>query len=461
MNGDNFTLREKQMETFREQAHSELNSYHDGREPANAENVDQPYELHEGGYLKLKNERVEDFVKRLKQINSELEKLDYNSSTRGIISKKTTSYSNTPIFPTQKNEIEKPLQSIENKNIFNVHPVKLGNKKTEYLNKTFQGKGSLMNPEGKETVSDIMAMKILTVRSNKNNYSKVTKNSKVSSPSQSTMLPPRPKSTEASRIMSLERLYYRGLAMKEKSKKILLSVRDQKIHNEMKECTFSPKMNGKNIIWRLRATYSGGEKFRPLDYLATQSYRRPSKITTSSLIDLNRVSNRSNKFLQKAKINNFTSVSNIYNDRSSDKFEIHSNRINTITHNTSKSHTAKNIYHLSKSCDKLSTTSTKKARTEEELIQYSQKLHNDAEKYKFNKEKLTNHYLTENYPFHPKIADKNKPNIYNFFFRLQKWVDKRNEKYEYDLEKTNYDNNTGLRLFAPEINEQFTVIIYL
>ena len=41
----------------------------------------------------------------------------------------------------------------------------------------------------------------------------------------------------------------------------------------------------------------------------------------------------------------------------------------------------------------------------------------------------------------------------NFFNRLQNWVDKRNDKFEEDFEKNQYDEKTGNRLFSPQINK--------
>ena len=132
--------------------------------------------------------------------------------------------------------------------------------------------------------------------------------------------------------------------------------------------------------------------------------------------------------------------------------------MNTVIY-TNQNLTSKPNTILSRSCDKFSSTSSKIFRTEEEIIQHSQKLFNDAERLKLNKERLAKEYLSQKYPFKPEIADKNKPNIYNFFFRLQKWVDKRNEKYEEDMEKINYDSNTGLRLFSPNINEKSNSVL--
>jgi hypothetical protein len=454
MNNESFTLREKEEEKLIDVVPSQLNSYYNNEEDLEtAEKFLDPYELTDEEYLKIKNEKVDEFVNKLKKINSDLENLESNCSTGRILSKKSGSISNILLSPCK---LEKDanrngnLDYWSSKKSFNMASHR--DKNLNIIMTTSSSGQNFLNLKNKKiSAKEIMAMNF--IKQTKTKLNKINLE-KYSSLSHSNFFPSRARSTDISRVSNLERLYYRGMALRDKSIKSIRSLRDQVKQKEMKECTFTPKMNKNNIILNLRNTYSGREKLRQkvVDYLATDSYRYPSKFSCgNSLFDLNKVSNRSTK--------NFNIRSN-KKERSElfEKFESFSNRFNAFnnldSHSIpSKAQTTKNIKFISKSVDKMSTTSTKKTKTEEEIFQYSQKLFNDAEKYKFQKEKLSDVYHTTFYPFHPSIADKNTPSIYNFFYRLQKWVDKRNEKYENDLEKANYDTKTGLRLFSPSINQ--------
>jgi hypothetical protein len=69
------------------------------------------------------------------------------------------------------------------------------------------------------------------------------------------------------------------------------------------------------------------------------------------------------------------------------------------------------------------------------------------------REKLTDEYFNEFFPFTPTIFDKTEPNAYKFLNRLQDWIDKRNNKIKEDIKNSFYDTKTGQKLFSPIISE--------
>lgn len=64
---------------------------------------------------------------------------------------------------------------------------------------------------------------------------------------------------------------------------------------------------------------------------------------------------------------------------------------------------------------------------------------------------MANLYFSEIYTFTPSITNKEEPNIDNFYDRLQKWVEKRNENFKNGIMNTIYDEKTGQRLYNPSI----------
>lgn len=411
------------------------------------ETPQNPYELFEKeSKLKEINDKDYNFVKKVKiQTNKTFENKFINSpmnvsSQKNLPNKINTCNNDQKV--THINNLSFKSYLVEN---FNEQK----SNKCENLNKTFNSKGNKFIFE-KETVEDIMSMNFFkSMRGSKKNFIKISKFKPMSStPSGFSK---RPYSAEVSRVSNLEKIYHRGMEMRERSKRNLLSLKNSYLKMEMKECTFSPKINDKHFFINLKKNYTGSKSKNNL------KSRSNLNSEFQSGTDLNKISNRS-----KANLTHSQFRSNREKSEPNETMNLFSNRFHTQTDfpKAKKSYTSKNLKYISKSVDKLSVNSTKTLKTEEQINKYSEKLFNDAERYRYNKEKLATEYLTTQYPFHPTISDKNKPNIYNFFYRLQKWVDRRNEKYEYDLEKANYDTKTGLRLFSPTINEYSYKVFY-
>jgi hypothetical protein len=328
------------------------------------------------------------------------------NSTKNLVSKKTTSNTHCREKDAELN------QALKHLNIVNLD-----------VNENLPGRNFVLieNKMSKENLlKQILAM-------NFNNDRKAK--------SVSSTFSRRPKSTEAS-VMFGERLYHKGLALKERSSKNLMSIRAQRNNKEMRECTFTPKLNNTSILCNLKATYSLGDSnshFKPRpkvsSYLTKDNSNLNSKLSflkNIEVFDINKVANRSRRVNGTTKDTNEKDNTTILRDS---KYMTTSN-FNSRTYDSMKS----------------------RKKSTDEIMQHTQKLYNDAEKYRMNKENIRNNYYSEKCTFQPNIMDKDKPNVYNFFYRLQRWVDKRNEKYEFDLEKVNYDSKTGLRLFSPQIN---------
>ena len=335
------------------------------------------------------------------------------SSTKNLVSKKTTSNTHS-----ERNNRERDVElgnALRQLNIVNLDRVGDQPGRNYKLIENVRSKENLLR--------QILAM----------NFTNEQKSKSVS-----TTFSRRPKSSEASRVMYGERLYHKGLALKERSSKNLNSIRAQRTYNEMRECTFTPKLNNTSILCNLKSTYSCSDphsRYKPrpkvISFLSRDTSNLNSQLSsmrTTEAFDIHKVANRSGRV---------NATHHTYNDRDKD---------NITMLKDSKFITTSNFN--SKTYDSLKS----KKKTTDELIQHSNKLFNDAEKIRVTKEKMVKNFYSESCPFQPNIIDKNKPNVYNFFYRLQRWVDKRNEKYDYDLEKINYDNKTGLRLFSPQIN---------
>ena len=96
-------------------------------------------------------------------------------------------------------------------------------------------------------------------------------------------------------------------------------------------------------------------------------------------------------------------------------------------------------------------------RTEEEIENMSKRLYDRAAVLRNRKVMQRDNFYLQTCSFSPDIIRKNNkeiPSMNNFFNRLQNWVDRRNDKYEIDMEKIQYDENTGKRLFSPQINNK-------
>ena len=220
-------------------------------------------------------------------------------------------------------------------------------------------------------------------------------------------------STQSNNISYGERLYFKSFALEEKNKKKLEQIKKQKQDLLEKSCTFKPKLNQKSILMNLKSNYS---KLGNLDNNISGSNFINSKFSE-------------NKNIRDTNNNNNQNIS-----------------YNNITGNNSN---------LGLFQSKSFKSSKSRIRTDEEIDVLSKRLFNNAEKYRNKKIKLSENFYTETCPFTPDIIrreDGEIPNIENFFNRLQVWVDKRNNKYETDVEKSQFDERTGKRLFSPQIN---------
>jgi hypothetical protein len=92
-------------------------------------------------------------------------------------------------------------------------------------------------------------------------------------------------------------------------------------------------------------------------------------------------------------------------------------------------------------------------RPEKEIQELVNKLHDEKKKKEMEREKLTDEYFKEFYPFSPFISDKNAPNAYKFLNRLQDWIEKRNNKIKQDIINSFYDTKTGQKLYSPTKSE--------
>lgn len=228
-------------------------------------------------------------------------------------------------------------------------------------------------------------------------------------------------------MRSGNKMYQKGIASLERSRNNIKIIKEIKFKTEMKECTFQPKLLYSpvyfniNILRKTNIIFKGGK---------SEDYNR----------------NEGNMNIEAGRERDI--------DRKSQK----NKSANIRTSNSNKNLTMSLPTRL-KSAD-----NWRKKKTEEDLIRLGCKLYNHAEKSKMYKDKLAEEIFNEKYTFRPKLISSNsKPNIYNFFYRLQGWVDKRNLEYEQEKEKIKYDEKTGLRLFSPSINREKIVneVLYI
>lgn len=84
-------------------------------------------------------------------------------------------------------------------------------------------------------------------------------------------------------------------------------------------------------------------------------------------------------------------------------------------------------------------------------------MHNEKKTIQVEREKLTDLYFSEIYPFKPNISNKSEPTVGDFFQRLQSWVEKRNGNYKNELQASLSDCKTGQKLFQPIISDNKTI----
>jgi hypothetical protein len=215
-----------------------------------------------------------------------------------------------------------------------------------------------------------------------------------------------------------ERLFQRGNFGLEKKEKKIDDYRRQKQKEFEKNCTFKPQLNPNSLSINLKSNLTRIFNTEQSKYIDTENLNERSikEIRQSnSAINMKRKNNQSDYYINKTE----------------------GDTINTLD--------------FSK---KINKTIFK---TEEEIEHISKRLYSRAEIYKNRKVMQRDNFYNQTCTFSPDIIRKNNeeiPSMNNFFNRLQNWVDKRNDKYEIDMEKIKYDEQTGKRLFSPQINNK-------
>ena len=88
-------------------------------------------------------------------------------------------------------------------------------------------------------------------------------------------------------------------------------------------------------------------------------------------------------------------------------------------------------------------------------------LYNDSSKREIKIAKTRENYYQNICTFSPEINDKTPSSLFNFFERMQNFVNKKNKKHEKTLELQNFDPNTGNKLFSPRLNSNNSSNRYL
>lgn len=266
-----------------------------------------------------------------------------------------------------------------------------------------------------------------------------------------------------------ERLFYKGKLFEEqKGKKTEIYKKMKEIEFE-KNCTFKPKINPNSIALSVKANFSklGASSFGYADGILN-NFSTPNLLNNKN--NANNIYNQDENFENNLyhSYNNFENLSNFnhsgnfsnnhYNNnnglmqniRYKNKQCSHNPMLNnTVNFNENYKASLTGINSTSKILNKTSFKSP------EEIEIVSKRLHDNAERYRNKKLLLQENYYAQTCPFSPEIISREEgviPNMENFFNRLQNWVDKRNDKYEQDLDKKHFDQITGNRLFSPQIN---------
>lgn len=201
--------------------------------------------------------------------------------------------------------------------------------------------------------------------------------------------------------------------------------------------SFKPKLNSKSIFMSIRSKYS--------KILQKEQENNSKCCSINSNIEKTNnfdVQNRSNSIIYNYTDDGFNNTQKFYEKKFKNK-----NRSNRF-----------NIDYISRTDVSVGSKSKSRLRSVDEINNITNRLYNYASRYRFNRQKRENEYFNNTCPFTPYLINdvykinNIQPNIRNFFFRLQNWVDRRNLKYETDYENTYYDNKTGDRLFSPRIN---------
>ncbi len=253
-----------------------------------------------------------------------------------------------------------------------------------------------------------------------------------------------------------ERLFYKGAVFEEKKEKKNQVYKKIKEEEFEKNCTFKPKLNPNSIAINDKINFSQLYNSSNMGMLHN-NFSSPNILknnfnSNENNLNLNNIENLSN-FNQSV---NF-SCENINKHFNKNKIKYKNKQCN---HNPILNHTVNykdndksNLTRVNNNSKILNKTCFK---SPEEIDVLSKRLYDNAEKYRNKKVLLQENYYSQICPFNPEIISRDDceiPNMQNFFNRLQTWVDKRNEKYEFDLEKNQYDEKTGNRLFSPQINK--------
>jgi hypothetical protein len=264
-----------------------------------------------------------------------------------------------------------------------------------------------------------------------------------------------------------ERLFYKGKLFEEKKGKKTEIYRKMKDAEFEKNCTFKPKINPNSIALSVKANFSNlgassvGNAGELLNNFSNPNFFNNNNNNKyyneniennlyhcynniEKLSNFNYSGNFSNK-------NNYNGNDNNSNVRYKNKQCNHNPMLNnTVNFNENDKANLTSVYSHSKILNKTCF------KTPEEIELVSKRLHDNAERYRNKKLQLQESFYAQTCPFAPEIISREEgeiPNMDNFFNRLQTWVDKRNEKYEQDLEKKHFDERTGNRLFSPQIRK--------
>lgn len=95
----------------------------------------------------------------------------------------------------------------------------------------------------------------------------------------------------------------------------------------------------------------------------------------------------------------------------------------------------------------------KKTLSREKIDEIANRLYSAGQRYEQLKSKERETYYKNVYTFHPEITNKEKPQVNNFFKRLQNWCYKSYENQIKLTEDAQYDSKSKQRLFSPQINK--------
>lgn len=88
-----------------------------------------------------------------------------------------------------------------------------------------------------------------------------------------------------------------------------------------------------------------------------------------------------------------------------------------------------------------------------EVKKLTDKLYEEKDKIEIDKRALEKDVVEKTCPFAPKINDKEKPSVKNFYARLQSWITSQDEKINTLMANTClFDSKTGQSLYSPNIN---------